>query len=128
MPKKKTAKKLKANKKIISKVVEETKKLPPRPNKNYEANMDNVIFEGFYKEGSDKDEAGKYRPHYLREVEKCIVKSIGPVARENKTLSKLKVGAYIIPSQQVRIEYLEADETGFIGSIKPHNIVAILGK
>lgn len=116
----KTAKK-KFKKEVVSPIVEEAKKLPVRPGRVYDANMDNVIFESFFVKGSDVDDKGKYVPCHLRETEKNVVLSVGPIVNN----PKIKKGAAIVPDSISHITILEMDEFGYIGSIKPHNIIAI---
>ena len=122
MPKKKTAKANKAAKKAIKKVVEEQKLLPNRAHLNYIANMDNVIFEANFKEEAQYDEAGKYVPVHLREVTTYVVSSVGPMVNN----PALKKGVKIIPIGQGKITVLEYDEHSMTGSIKPHDIIAIV--
>ena len=49
---KKTKSTKKAVNKIIAEKVEEQKLLPNRPGLKYDGNMDNVLIEGFFAEGS----------------------------------------------------------------------------
>lgn len=114
----------KATKKIIEAKVEETKIMPDRAGLSYVANMDNVIFEATFKEGSTKDELGKYVQPHLREVMSHIVQSVGPMVNN----PAIKKGVNIVPVGSGKITVLEVDEKGFIGSIKPHDIIAVIKK
>lgn len=122
MPNKKAAKKNKAAKKIIAQVVEEQKLLPTRQHLQYTANMDNIIFEATFKEESQFDENNKYVPVHLREITSHVVTSVGPMVNN----PALKKGAKIIPIGPGKVNVLEVDENSLVGSIKPHDIIAIV--
>lgn len=122
MPKKKVAKAKKAAKKIIQQQVEEQKLLPARQHLSYTANMDNIIFEATFKETSQFDENNKYVPVHLREIVSHIVVSVGPMVNN----PALKKGAKIIPIGPGKVNVLEVDENSLVGSIKPHDIIAIV--
>jgi len=122
MPNKKAAKAKKAAKKIIKQVVEEQKLLPNRAHLAYTANMDNIIFEANFKEDSQYDENNKYVPTHMRDVENYIVTSVGPLVNN----PALKKGSKIIPIGPGKIVALEWDEYSLCGSIKPHDIIAIV--
>lgn len=122
MPKKKTSKANKAVKKIVKEKIEKQKLLPNRAHLNYIANMDNVIFEANFKEEAQCDENNKYVPVHLREVTTHVVSSVGPMVNN----PALKKGVKIIPIGQGKITVLEYDEYGMTGSIKPHDIIAIV--
>ena len=94
--------------------------MPKRLGLTYTANMDNIIFESKFKEGSGIDEKGKYVMAHLREVEANVILSVGPMV----TNPAMVVGAKIIPIGPGKISVLEVDEEGMIGSIKPHDILA----
>lgn len=112
----------KAAKKIIKQMVEEQKLLPARAHLSYTANMDNVIFEATFKESSQFDENNKYVPAHLREIVSHVVTSVGPLVNN----PALKKGAKIIPIGPGKVNVLELDELGLVGSIKPHDIIAIV--
>jgi len=112
----------KAVKKAVAIKVEEQKLMPARAGLVYKANMDNIIFEASFKDGSQKDELGKYVPAHLREASKSLILSVGPIVN-NPTMKK---GANIVPVGTGKITILEVDEAGYVGSIKPHDILAIV--
>lgn len=120
------SRKSRLKKAVIDPVIEEAKKLPKRPGRTYTANMDNIIFEATFKKGSDKDEAGKYVPTHLREATSSVILSVGGLTKANPNYKDLKVGVDIIPAGLGKITILEMDEKGYIGSIKPHDIIAIV--
>lgn len=119
---KKTKAAKKAVKKIINEKVQEQKLMPDRQGLSYVANMDNVIFTATFKAGSEKDLLGVYVPAHQRDVETHIVTSVGPMVNN----VAIKKGAKIIPIGPGKITILEVDEKGFVGSIKPHDIIAIV--
>jgi hypothetical protein len=112
----------KATKKIIKEKVEEAKLLPTRAGLSYTANMDNIIFEATFKEESQFDELGKYVPVHLREITAHVVSSVGPLVNN----PNIKKGTKIIPIGPGKVNVLEVDENSLIGSIKPHDIIAIV--
>lgn len=118
--------KAKAKKQLIEPAIIEASKLPPRPGRTYSANMDNVIFEAKFVDGSEKDDKGKYNPPHLREVISNVVSSVGSLVSSNANFKHIKKGVKIVPVSIGKITILEMDEIGFVGSIKPHDIVAVV--
>lgn len=112
----------KATKKIIEQKVEEAKLLPVRQHLSYTANMDNIIFEATFKEESQFDENNKYVPVHLREIVSHVVTSVGPMVNN----PNIKKGTKIIPIGPGKVNVLEVDENSLVGSIKPHDIIAIV--
>lgn len=111
----------KKKKEILQPIVNETKKMPPRPNRKYVANMDNIIFDAYFKDGSGVDDKGVYVHPHLREVISYNILSVGPLVNN----TQMKKGANIIPFNIGKITVLEMDEESFVGSIKPWDIIAI---
>lgn len=113
---------IKAKKIIKQLTTPEPTPLPERKKFTYTANMDNIIFEAVFAEGSDKDKDGKHVPAHLREVETYTIISIGELVN-NKNLKK---GVKIVPENIGKITVLQMDEKGYIGTIKPHHIIAVI--
>lgn len=120
------ASKKKFKKEVVNPIVQEAKKLPNRPGRTYAANMDNVVIEASFKLGSDKDEKGNYVQPHLREVEIFRVIDVGPLTKLNENYRSIKKNSHIVPAGIGKISVLELDEFGFIGTIKPHDILAIV--
>jgi len=108
-------------KEIMTPIVNETKKLPDREGKTYEAAMDNVIIGADYKPGAEVDANGNYIAPHLREVLDVKVLSLGPIAD-----SKIPVGSSVRLMGNCRVNLIEQDERGYIGSIKSHEIIAVV--
>lgn len=112
----------KATRKAIEIKLEEHLLMPKREGLKYTANMDNIIFEATFKKETAKDALGKYVAPHLRTVDTHIVTSVGPIVNN----PAMKKGARIIPVGPGKITVLEVDEDGFVGSIKPHDILAVI--
>ncbi len=120
------ATKKKFKKEVINPIVQEAKKLPNRPGRVYTANMDNILIEANFKSGSEKDDKGNYVQPHLREVDVFRVVDVGPLAKSNENYKAIKKNAHVVPAGIGKISVLELDEFGFVGTIKPHDILAIV--
>lgn len=110
-------------KKIIKTVPTPTPEpLSPRSDAKYDANMDNIIFEATFAPGADNDKEGKYVPHHLREVSHYIITSVGPLVSNTQLKKKVK----IVPASIGKVTVLQIDEVGYVGTIKPHDIIATI--
>lgn len=110
-------KKRSLNKEIIKQQVEEIKKLPPKTPQKYEATMDNVIVECFWKK-QDEKEAYQY-PH-VRGVDCVKIVSVGPMVKNIKFKKNVKVMVSTYGHELVR------DEVSAISVIKAHEIILII--
>ena len=98
------------------------KEMKPRLGLVYEPTMDNVIIEAVFEVPEvEEGKVAEYVAPHLRPTAYVKVIAVGPAVNGDSL-----IGKKVILDPRVRVTSIEMDEIGYIGTVKPHEIIAVI--